>query len=264
MQTAQRTNTKTLGFIVKSADIDKMLELMDGTFTDFQNSMPKKPQLVELSFGKTFRFENKTIYEAMIQKLARVQSTVRAAHLLLQNGFVQEQAALQRTIDETNEDIGFLVYAVTNDEITELHQRYLDAFWEEEVDETGNLLTSEQKRPMISRTKIQAYIARVSGADLNQHERLEVTKTISKAYSGYVHGASPHIMEMYGGNPPKFHTQGLLGTPKMMEHADDLWNYVYRSFISHVLVAKALGAENHVKCLIKHLHQFEVNAGMIG
>ena len=243
-------------------DIDQMLDLMDRTFRDFENSMPTKPQFVKLSFGMAFRFKEKDIYQAMIQKLARVQSSVRAARLLLSNGFVQEQAILHRTIDETNEDIMFLVYAVTNDTITDLHKRFLKAFWEEEIDESGTMIASRQKRPMIPRKKIQAYLAKIEGVDLDSSTQQEVTRTISKAYSGFVHGASPHIMDMYGGNPPHFHTNGMLGTPRMGEHSDDLWNYVYRSYISHIAVAKALGAAKHVEVLNKHLVRFEQNAGM--
>ena len=71
----------------------------------------------------------KNIYQAIIQKLAHVQSAVRSAQLPLNNGFVQEQTIIHRTIDETNEDIMFLVYAVTNDRITDLHKRFLEAFW---------------------------------------------------------------------------------------------------------------------------------------
>lgn len=133
------------------ADIDQMFDLMDRTFRDFENSMPSKPQLVKLSFGMAFRFREKDIYQAMLQKLARVQSAVRAARLLLSNGFVQEQAILQRTIDETNEDIMFLVYAVTNGTVTDLHKRFLDAFWEEEINESGTMMASKQNRPMIPR-----------------------------------------------------------------------------------------------------------------
>ena len=245
-----------------NTDIEKMLDLMDRTFQDFENSMHSKPQIVQLSFGKAWRFKEKDIYQAMIQKLARVQSSVRAALLLLKHGFVQEQAALQRTIDETNEDIMFLVYAVTNDSITELHERFIEAFWEEEIDESGTMIDSSQKRPMIPRRKISAYLAKREGIDLDVSTQQEVTRTISKAYSGFVHGASPHIMDMYGGNPPHFHTKGLLGTPRMDEHADDLWNYAYRSFISHIAVAKALGAKKHVEVLTEHLERFEKNARM--
>jgi hypothetical protein len=245
-----------------ATDIELMLDLMDRTFRDFERAMPNKPKLVKLSFGYAYRFQEKDIYQAMIQKLARVQSAVRAAQLLLNNGFVQEQVILHRVIDETNEDIMFLVYAVTNDSITDLHKRFLDAFWEEEIDESGTMIDSEQKRPMIPRKKIHAYLVKIEGLELDPSTHQEVIRTISKAYSGFVHGASPQIMDMYGGNPPYFHTKGMLGTPRMEEHADDLWNYVYRSFISHIAVGKALGAAQHVEILTRHLNEIERKAGI--
>jgi hypothetical protein len=55
------------------------------------------------------------------------------------------------------------------------------------------------------------------------------TPTGSGTYSGFVHGASPHIMDMYGGTPPHYQLRGMLGTARVNEHAADLWNCVYRS-----------------------------------
>lgn len=237
---------------------------MDRTFRDFESGMPSRPRMVKLPFGFAYRFVEKDIYQAMFLKLARVQSLVRAAAMLLANGYVQEQGILQRAIDETNEDIMFLVYAVTNDKITELHKKFLDAFWEEEIDETGTLMESKQNRPMIPRKQIQAYLARIEGVKIDPKRQKDAAKTIYKAYSGFVHGASPHLMDMYGGNPPHFHTNGMLGTPRIEEHADDFWNYAYRSFISHIAVAKALGAEKHATILSQHLKRFEQNAEMRG
>lgn len=242
-------------------DIRKILELMEISFRDFEDAMPEKPKLVRKSYGEVYRFQEKDIYQAIIQKLAHAQSTLRAAIVLLEHGFVQEQGALQRVLDEANEDILFLVYAVTNDSITELHEKFLDSFWEEEFNDSGDPLTSEQKRPMVSRKKIRAYIARIEGVDLDPSRGVELARTLNKAYSGFVHGASPHIMDKYGGYPPRFHIKGMLGTPRIDEHASDLWNYVYRTFISHILVAKALGAERHVEVMTKYLRRFEENAG---
>lgn len=242
------------------SDYPKMFELMEQCLADFSGAVPS-PELVDLGFGPVFRYHEKCIYQAMIQKLARVLSAVRAALLLLQNGYVQEQAILHRVIDETNEDIMFLVYAVSNDKITELHQRFLDAFWEEEVDESREILTSAQKRPMIPRQKIRVYLANVEGLNIDPGSTIELHRTISKAYSGFVHGASPHIMDMYGGEPSRFHTSGMLGTPRVDEHANDLWNYMYRSFISFMAVAKAFGAAEHVDMLYKWKEEFEKNEG---
>lgn len=240
-------------------DFNEMLFIMDKVFRDFESGMPTHPEQKSLSFGLVYRFEEKNIYEAIIQKLARAQSLVRAAYLLLVNGFVQEQAILHRALDETNEDIMFLVLAVANGSITELHKKFLEAFWEEEVDESGNILNSEQKRPMIPRKKIRAFIASVEGVDLDPNTVIEVARSLSKAYSGFVHGASPQIMDMYGGNPSHFHTRGMLGTPRFDEHADDLWNYMYRTFISHIAVGKVIGAKSHVDFLLEKKLHFEKN-----
>lgn len=241
-------------------DFELMLDLMDRSFRDFENGMPAKPVFERMSFGMAFRYREKDIYQAIIQKLARVQSAVRAAYVLLKNGYCQEQAILHRVIDETNEDIIFLVLAVTNDSITDLHKRYLEAFWEEEIDESGTMINSKQNRPMIPRKKIRAYIAKIEGNILDPSRNIELSRTLSKAYSGFVHGASPQIMDMYGGSPPHFHTKGLRGTPRMQEYTDDLWNYMYRSFLSHILVAKAFGAEEHIKFLNEYKLRFENDA----
>ncbi len=69
-------------------DFEQMLELMDRAFRDFENAIPK-PVPVKMEFGTVFRFKKKDIYQAIIQKLALVQSAVRAAQILLRNGFVQ-------------------------------------------------------------------------------------------------------------------------------------------------------------------------------
>jgi len=241
-------------------DFEKMLDLMELSFRYFEEAMPSKPKLVDMPFGNVYRFKEKDLYQALIQKLARVQSTVRAAYVLLQNGYVQEQAMLHRVIDETNEDILFLVLPEKNDTINLLHERYLSAFWEEEFDGSGDPIKSKQKREMIPRKKIRAYIANVQGKAMDPSREIELRRTLSKAYSGFVHGASPHIMDSYGGNPPHFHTQGLLGTPRIEPHSRDLWSCMYRSFVSHIFVAKALGEEKYVEILTKYKEKFESNA----
>ena len=126
---------------------------------------------------------------------------------------------------------------------TELHQRYLDAFYEEEFDKPEDPVASTQKRPMIPRKKIRAYLARVERANLDPSKGIELSKTISNSYSGFIHGASPHIMDMYGGNPPKFHVTGMLGTSRIEEHTNDIWNYFFRGIIAFGFAAKAFGED---------------------
>lgn len=233
---------------------------MEGLLHTFEKQVPP-PQRVFLGGQQVFRYTEKTIHQAIVQKLARLVSGLHAARLLLVHGYLQEQGALQRMLDEFQEDITFLCLAVIYNDIGELHLRYLDAFYQEEFDKPEDPIGSTQRRPMISREKIRAYIAKSEAAELEPSRGIQLSKTMSKAYSGFVHGASPHIMEMYGGNPAKFHVQGMLGAPIIAGHEKDIWNYFYRGIIAFGFAAKAFGAEELFKSIQDYCNHFEVASG---
>jgi len=81
---------------------------------------------------------------------------------------------------------------------------------------------------------------------------VEVMTTLSKTYSGYVHGASPHLMELYYGNPPKFNLFGTKDSPLFKDHESDLINYFYRGILAFAFSSKAFGNET----LFKKLHDY--------
>lgn len=114
---------------------------------------------------------------------------------------------------------------------------------------------------MIRREKIHNYLSEKGGGILSRSDFKNTLYTLHKSYSGFVHGASPHIMEMYGGKPPYFHTKGLLGTDRMEEYEDDFFTYVYRSYISHVYVAKSFGMEDEFNRLVQALNDIEKAVG---
>jgi len=238
----------------------QMLRVMEAAFEDYQTAAGPV-QRVDVGPGWVYRFEKKDIYHAVLMKLALLLSTLHAARTLNKAGHFAQQAMLQRVIEEANEDILFLVYAATNDSFTELHQRYLDAFWAEEYADHHDTLGSHQSRPMIPRKKIQAFLARIEGTELDPSRGSQLSKLLAKTYSGFVHGASPNIMEMYGGEPPRFFTRSLSGTPREDEYRRDLWNYMYRGFLSFVFAAKMYGAEQHVEKLVEYKEHFEAAMG---
>ncbi len=237
----------------------EMLAIMEAAFRRFEAAVPK-PTWIESE--RRFRCKQESIHQALIQKLARVQSSLHASLLLLQHGYLMELGILHRVIDETNEDIEFLVLAVTNDRIRPLHERYLKAFWAEEFSDTSQPQKTHQSRDMIRRKSIRAYNARILGIDTEFSNAVHAGKVINKVFSGFVHGASPHILESFGGNPPYFHTEGLLGTPRMPEYERSLWNYMWRGLLSYIHVARALGAETIRDELIRHKLRFETLAGV--
>lgn len=219
---------------------DQTLVHMERTVDLLSMKVPQ-PQEVPYKDGFVFRHVEKTVQQALVQKLARYVSTLHGARLMMIHGFVQEQAALQRILDELQEDINFLAFGFALNKWSPLHDSYLAAFFEEEFD-ADSAIESTQKRPMIPRKKIRAWIASME-TGFDPSRGVELTRTISKAYSGFVHAASPHIMDMYGGEPPRFHTRGMLGTSRHAEHRADLWNYFYRGILAFFFSTKAFGED---------------------
>ena len=212
---------------------DAVLDHMDRTLSLLVVAVPKPEQSKTNINGREsteYRYADKTIHQAIIQKLVRIVSGLRATRIVSDHGFVQEQASLQRMLAEFNEDIMFCSLAIIYDDISELHKRYLDAFYEEEFD-SETAMSSTQRRAMIPRKKIRSYLDRkISDDELGGGP--EASRTISKMYSGYLHGASTQIMDSYFGDPPIFHTNGMLGTRRHMEYKLDFWNYMYRGILS--------------------------------
>ncbi len=210
------------------------------------------PCFVSHGSYQVFRYQNQSVEAALIQKCARLLSGLNASLVLLENGYVQELGALFRMLDEFDEDILFLCQAIRTGEITDLHKKYLDVFYQEEFDQPDNAFLSTQKRSTISRKQIHAAISRISELELNPSDNQELHRTLNQAYSGFVHGASTHIMEMYGGFPPRYHVSGMKGTPRSQEFLKNTWDYFYRGLLSIMFVAHTF-KEN---ALLQELYAF--------
>lgn len=236
------------------------LRNMETALRVFEKRVPP-PKSMKLGDGYVFRYVEQSVKQAIIQKCARIVSGLHTARILLAHGFVQELGALQRMLDEFQEDVMFLSQGVINGDLTDLHKRYLDAFYMEEFDKPEDPLASKQKRPMIPRKKIRAYLTKLDGAEIDPYRGAELSRTLGSAYSGFVHGASPHIMDMYGGDPPKFHVSGMFETPRIDEHRDDLWNYFYRGIMAFSFAAHAFEDEGLVLNFKEYKDHFEAVSG---
>ncbi|WP_128615537.1 hypothetical protein [Pseudomonas sp. HMWF006] len=212
------------------------------------------PKRVQFRGSFVYRHVEKTIHQALVQKLARMVSSLHAARLLLEAGFVQEQASLQRILDEITEDISFLVFSITSGESTPAHEKYLEYFFQEEFDPSEQSVSSTD-RGMVSRKKIRAYLDRCVNGAKGSSKHLDISRTVSKAYSGYVHAASPQIMDMYGGVSCGFFMRGMRGTIRQAEHRADFWNYMYRGIMACCLTAQAFDDDE----LFVSIREFEAS-----
>lgn len=240
---------------------DSALKLMSESFDTLSQKLTS-PIMSPRGDGYVYRYQEKSICQAILQKLAREVTGLKAVRLLNKAGFLQEQASLQRMLDDFAEDISFLCFAIIFDDFTNLHKEYLDAFYQEEFDNPESTIKSSQKRPMISRKKIRAFVSKDRGSGYGQSKAVEVSRTVNKIYSGFVHGASPQIMELYYGTPPRFNLQGAHKSPFYNRHVEDLLNYFYRGIISFALGAKSFGDEVLFEKIYKFSKEFEANSGL--
>jgi len=220
------------------------------------------PKQISFKDSFVFRYEEQLELQAIVQKLARMVASLNSIKVLVSHGLFQDQAAIQRMSDEFQEDIVFLCYGLITGEKTSLHTDFLNYFYQEEFDNLDSLIDSTQNRGMVSRKKIRAYISRIEGNNLDPSTGVKLSKTLNKTYSGFVHGASPQIMDMYGGIIPHFYISGMLGTPRECEHKRDMLNYFYRGILSFGFAAKAFGDKKLFDNIIKFRNYFEKVSGV--
>jgi hypothetical protein len=216
------------------------LEVLERTFRLLEARVPP-PIRKPWKDGFVFRYAERTIQQAIVQKLARTISGLHAIDVLLAQGLFQEQGMIQRALDEIGEDIAFLSLAINRGELTQRHQQYLDYFYAEEFDDPSDIMASHTSRGMVKREKIRAYVSRNLWGEEGGSRASVVNKIITKAYSGFVHAASPHIMDMYGGWPPRFDLSGESGTWRGEGAANDALNYFHRALFSMAFAATAFG-----------------------
>jgi hypothetical protein len=235
--------------------------VLEKEFQEFESTRPSPKFVPYGDKGNVFRYEEESIEAAIIQKTARMISGLNSSLVLLQAGYVQELGALFRMLDEFGEDICFLCQGIREEHVTDLHKEYLSSFYLEEFDCPNSPLASSQNRPTVSRKKIHSYNSRIKESEVNESDNKELKDTISKAYSGYVHGASTHIMEMYGGNPGSYYLSGMLGTPRIPEFTNNAWDYFYRGLLTFMIVALTFKEIDMLKRLYKFRDHLEEQSG---
>jgi hypothetical protein len=217
------------------------LELLETAFRQLEAKVPP-PIRKPWRDGFVFRYAEQTIHQAIVQKLARTISGLHAVRTLLKSGLFQEQGMLQRAVDEIEEDVWFLSLGVINNDITPRHTEFLKYFYAEEFTDPADIMGSHESRGMVKRDKIRAYIHQGYGPD--QGRANAVGKILTKAYSGFIHAASPHIMDMCGGMPTRFDVSGESRILRGPEHERDALNYFYRAVLAMAVAAMAFGDDD--------------------
>jgi len=220
------------------------------------------PRRVRLRDGIAYRYFEKTPQQAVVQQLARTISGLRASSLLLAHDLLQEQIAVCRMVNEFEDDITFLTLASMQDPQPDILTRYLEAFYAEETSlqqlESGERVKG---RNLVSRKDIAKFLAKVSQDAKGSFEQSNTQLGLSFALSGYVHGASGHIMEMYEPTSGRFVTDRWVDHPLREDHEHDIWNYYYRGILAVVFAAACIGQADVNTSAKRYIEYFKATSG---
>lgn len=199
-----------------------------------------QPKLTHLHGShRAYRYTEHQARQALVLKSVRLSSALQAGWVLLQNGLVLDAGAIMRALDEIGSDIMFIAGPIVFNHPNEpRHDQYLAEFFQEEFDHPDPLKAT-QKRNRVSRRDIRAYVARTYNAGFAVSQLVAVTETIDAAFSGYVHGAAVHIMDVYDGD--KFVLPLQTTDRRLTDMMEQYVQYVHRAMMAVAVAAKAFG-----------------------
>jgi len=243
-------------------DIDSYLEntLSDlgGLYSEMASEI-QAPILADVGGLRAWRYQDLSESLVCFLKGVKVVSSLNASMVLLRAGHTQEIGALCRMIDDYCNEIFFLLLPQDGENFSKEQIRFLNDFFQEELDKPTNPLRSTQKRVNVPVRKIHATFAKIAKTEMNPSDAQEMLRTTHQAFSGYVHGAYPHIMEMFGGTQP--HLNGMLGTPRVDEWRGQLIGFLYKALMVSVFVARKLGLNDMEGKARKLLEKFQTDTG---
>lgn len=209
-----------------------------------------------------YRFAEKTAKQAMILRLARIVSGLRAANTLLELGYLQEQAAICRMVDEFQDDVVFLTLATLEHPTPALLQKYLNSVFEDERSIDDFRAGSRVKgRALVGRKDITNYISRHESAEVDHFQTSNAALAVSYTLSGFIHGASTHIMEMYDPVSNKFVTEPSPAHPLYADHAYGIWDHYYRGLLAFGYAARAFDDNLAMRSFQAFREIFETESG---
>jgi len=215
------------------------------------------PVMVTQGSASWFRYRKQSDSLLCFLKGVKLVSTLNAALVLLRHGYVQEVGALGRMADDFFNEIMFFIQTADGPAPTRDHERFFTEFFQEEFEDPDDPLGSSKNRDNVPRRKIFAAFGQLAKEHLNPSDAQNTLTTIHRTFSGYVHGAYPHIMELFGNQPSRFHMTGMLGTTRISEWRQQFVIYLYRAIMASVFVSRKLGLQNVEQNILALLVEFE-------
>jgi hypothetical protein len=205
-----------------------------------------KPQLVSLGGSRHRAFRHakgdRTGPLAAYCKSVNICSLMGAIVTLMRGGHVHEAYALCRVMDEQEMDILFFVLRSTQQH--SYREQFLTEFYQEQLNDFDDPFSSTS-RNRVPRQKIHAAVFSKETGFKDPSTAVAAMRSTTDTFSGFVHGAYGHIMDFYGGDPPHFHMEGFVSTPRMTETLNFVPIFFFRSAVAVAGLCRATGNIDH-------------------
>ena len=152
-------------------------------------------------------------------------SGINACIALAPGGFSQEIAVITRSIVECTTHIDYVLAGLSKEGLEKPQADYVAFFFSDF--QRNNV--SDFRRPKLR----QAEVHKTVGSETDQLVRqsdvagkfagvdsAKLMSNIYLTYSNYVHSRYPEVMDLYGGEPLRFHLCGMPNTPKDADNLD--------------------------------------------
>jgi hypothetical protein len=170
-----------------------------------------------------FRYVGPDFRHFCLLRACRIVSALNGAMELARCGYPQEIGVLHRVVQESSSQINAVMAQITIDgHVSGKLATFIDAYFRDAH-------RSETMQPDSPTKLSQKYVNELIGSRLDEFSLLDRNNPnwksaaerywhIDWVFSNYVHGRYPETMDLYGGEPGRFHLYGMKGTPKDLEN----------------------------------------------
>lgn len=237
------------------------VDFLEESVRDIESVSAKPTAIKELSCPR-YRYGNPGVEHFCLCRAVRVVSALDAQAVLWRSGHVQEMGVLCRTVFEFLNDVLFMLEGYPAQSLLPNQSKMLEDWAEEPFVDPLIPFKGGPKRKSVTREKVSASVARLIDT-VNASDQQQMTDVLASVYSGYVHGKYAHVMEMYGGSPPRFRMRGMRGTPRERE-----WQKMLVFQLSHTantlaFMAEKLRLPDRAVALVTMRQSMEKAAGLV-
>lgn len=233
-----------MSFEVQLDGLKARIVPMERLVTALVGSVPKPMHYHSGKEHYGFRYAKPSVQHFCLLKAVRTVSALNAMVALARGGYSQEICVLVRTMVECTTHIEYVLNAIDDEGVLRPEiSKYIEAYF---ADYARNSST-DFKRAQVKQRVVHKDLGEMLDGIAEQYGPVEGRKPaeavygdIYLTYSNYVHAKYPEVMDLYGGEPGRFHLDGMRDTPKDGENLAMIDTFIDTAAISLKMIVSKL------------------------